>query len=83
MSAEMRVGRYPDEMSERAVRLVFERLHEYPSQWKANESIARKLGVNHETLRMWVRKAEVDGGQRPGVTTEDRVKIKDPETVTQ
>jgi len=70
MSGAKRVGRYPDEMRERAVRMVFDHQHEYPSQ---------KLNVNHETLRLWVRKAEVDGGQRPGLTTDERAKMKDLE----
>jgi transposase len=79
MSGEKRVGRYPDEMRERAVRLVFEHQGEYPSQWKAIESIARKLSVNHETLRLWVRRAETDAGQRPGVTTDERARIRELE----
>ena len=79
MSGAKRVGRYPDEMRERVVRMVFDHQHEYPSQWKAIESIAKKLNVNHETLRLWVRKAEVDGGQRPGLTTDERAKMKDLE----
>ncbi len=44
-----RVGRYPVEVRERAVRMVREHEHEYPSQWKAIESISKKLGINHET----------------------------------
>ena len=68
-------GRYPAEVRERAVRMVFEHQDEYPSQWKAIESIAKKLGVNHETLRMWVRRAEVDAGQRPGLTTDERARM--------
>ena len=79
MSGTKRVGRYPDEMRERALRMLFEHQGEYPSQWKAIESIAKKLNINHETLRLWVRKAEVDGGQRAGVTTEDRAKIRELE----
>jgi transposase len=59
--------------------MVFEHQDEYPSQWKAIESISKKLGVNHETLRKWVRAAEVDGGKRPGVTTEERSRIKELE----
>ena len=51
MTERKRGGKYPDEMRERAVRMVFEHQDEYPSQWKAIESIAEKLGVNHETLR--------------------------------
>jgi transposase len=48
--------------------------HEYPSQWKAIESISEKLSVNHETSRQWIRRAEVDGGQRPGVTTDEKAR---------
>jgi transposase len=59
--------------------MVFEHQDEYPSQWKAIESISKELGVNHETLRKWVRAAEVDGGIRPGVTTEERSRIKELE----
>ena len=75
MSGPKRVGRYPDEMRERAVRMVFDHQHEYASQWKAIESIAKKLSINHETLRIWVRKAELDTGQRPGLTTEERARL--------
>jgi len=66
-------------MRERAVRMVFEHQHEYPSQWKAIESIAKKLNINHETLRIWVRRAETDAGARPGLTTDERAKMKDLE----
>ena len=72
-------GRYPDEVRERAVRMVLDHVGEYPSQWKAIESIAKKLQVNHETLRQWVRRAETDGGARPGLTTDERVKMRDLE----
>jgi transposase-like protein len=53
-----RSSRYPAEMRERAVRMVFEHADEYASPWKAIESIAAKLGINYETLRIWVRRAE-------------------------
>ena len=79
MSERKRVGPYPAEVRERAVRMVFDHQHEYPSQWKAIESISEKLSVNHETLRRWVRRAEVDGGQRPGVTSEEKARIRDLE----
>ena len=79
MTGANRGGKYPDEMRERGVRMVFEHQDEYPSQWKAIESVAKKLGVNHETLRKWVRAAEVDGGKRPGVTTEERQRLKELE----
>jgi transposase len=64
--------RYPQELRDRAVRLVLESRDDYESEWKAIESIAMKLGIGStETLRKWVRRAEVDAGQRPGVTTQD------------
>jgi transposase len=46
-------GRYPDELRERAVRMVLEHQGEYWSQWKAIVSIAGKLDVHRETLRVW------------------------------
>ena len=71
-----RTGRYPNEVRERAVRMVREHEHEYPSQWKAIESISKKLGINHETLRIWVRRAETDAGERPGLSTDERARMK-------
>ena len=76
MTGKKRVGRYPAEVRERAVRMVREHEHEYPSQWKAIESISKKLGINHETLRIWVRRAETDDGERPGLTTDERARMK-------
>jgi transposase len=60
-----RQGRFPQELRERAVRMVFEHREEHPSQWAAICSIATKVGVSAETLRKWVRRAEVDDGLRP------------------
>jgi transposase len=69
--------RYPQELRDRAVRLVLESRDDYESEWKAIESIAMKLGIGStETLRKWVRRAEVDAGQRPGVTTQDSDEVK-------
>jgi transposase len=74
-----RPGKYPAEVRERAVRMVFEHQDEYPSQWKAIESIAAKLSINHETLRIWVRRAETDAGTRPGLTTDERARMRELE----
>ena len=71
-------GRYPAEVRERAVRMVFEHEGEYPTQGNAIVSIAGKFGMSAETLRKWVRR-EVDGGQRPGVTTAESERIKELE----
>jgi transposase len=70
---------YPPEVRERAVRMVFEHQDEYPSQWKAIESIAGKLSINHETIRQWVRRAETDSGWRPGLTSDERARLKELE----
>jgi transposase len=71
-----RPGRYPQELRERAVRMVFEHQDEHSSQWAAITSIAEKFGVSSETLRKWVRSAETDGGLRPGLTTDERERLK-------
>jgi transposase len=71
-----RPGRYPQELRERAVRMVFEHQDEHDSQWAAICSIANKFGVSHETLRKWVRTAEVDDALRPGLTSEERDRLK-------
>ena len=71
-----RQTRYPKEVRERAVRLVFEHEREYNSQWAAITSIATKLGMTPETLRKWVRRAEIDQGLRPGLTSTERERMK-------
>jgi len=71
-----RAGRYPQELRDRSVRMVFEHQSEHESQWAAICSIASQFGVSHETLRKWVRRAEVDAGARPGLTTEERERLK-------
>ena len=72
-----RRGRYPAEVRERAVLMVFEHEREYESQWAAITSIAGKLGMTNETLRKWVRQAEVDGGARPGVSSVEAERVKE------
>ena len=74
-----RTRRYSPEVRERAVRLVFVHEREHPSQWAAISSIAEKIGCSAETLRNWVRQAERDEGRRPGLTMEERERLKDLE----
>src|SRR3954452_7711064 len=72
-----RRGQYPRELRERAVRLVLESRDQYESEWAAMQSIATKLGIGTtQTLRKWVRQAEVDGGARPGTTSEESAELK-------
>ena len=69
-------SRFSSEQKARAVRMVLEGQSEYPLQWAAIESVAAKVGVSSETLRKWVRRAEVDSGQRAGLTTEEAAEMK-------
>lgn len=68
--------KYPDELRERAVRMVLDHGHEYGSQWEAICSVAEKLGPKAETVRLWVRQAERDTGRRAGATTEELAELK-------
>jgi len=72
-------SRYPREVRERAVRLVLEQQEAHESQWAAISSIAGKMGCTPETLRKWVRQSERDAGQRPGLTTSERERLKELE----
>jgi transposase len=68
---------YPHDLRDRAVRLVLETKHQYPSENAAMKSIAAKLGIGTtQTLRNWVRQAEVDAGARPGVSTAEAEEVK-------
>jgi transposase len=68
--------RYSREFRERAVALVFEQVEQHASQWEAICSVAAKLNVSSETLRKWVRQAEVDAGARPGPSSEESAELK-------
>jgi transposase len=66
---------HPAELRERAVKMVFDLRAETGNSRGAIARVGQRLGINTETLRNWVQKAEVDSGQRPGATTEDRKRI--------
>ena len=68
--------RYSAEVRSRAVRMVLEHGADHVSQWVAIGSIAAKIGCTPQTLHDWVKKAEVDSGQRAGVPTEMAEKLK-------
>ncbi|RBQ11628.1 hypothetical protein DP939_45005 [Spongiactinospora rosea] len=67
--------KYPDELRERAVRMVFEIREQTGNAPGAIARVAQQLGVHRQALRSWVREAEIDGGQRPGTSTEDAQRI--------
>ncbi len=71
-----RQGRYPQELRERAVRMVLEHRDEHPSEWAAITSIAAKLGVHRETVRLWVRREQIDSGERAGLNSEERERLR-------
>ena len=72
-----RATNYPPELRERAVRMVAEVRPDYPSVWPAICAVAVKLGIGSaETLRKWVRQAEVDAGSRPGISSEESAEIR-------
>ena len=68
--------KYSAEVRDRAVRMVLEHQDDHGSQWAAIASIAGKIGCTAETLRLWVRRAERDQGKRPGLTTDERARMK-------
>ena len=63
--------KYPDELRERATRMTLEALADPARAKGAIRRIADELGVHPEALRSWVKKAQVDGGLRPGTTTDE------------
>jgi transposase len=72
-------NRYPQELRDRAVRMVFDHRSEYSSEWAALTSLAEKFGMTPETLRHWVRHAEVNSGRRPGITSSEQERIRNLE----
>ena len=68
--------RYSPELRERAVRMVIDNRSDYPSEWAAMTAISSLFGMSPETLRTWVRRAQVDTGSRPGLTTDERARLK-------
>ena len=71
-----KTNKFSPEVRERAVRLVQESRSEYPSLWAAVESIAPKIGCVPQTLLDWVKRAQIDAGERDGLTTDERNRLK-------
>jgi len=69
-------AKYPQEVKDRTVRLVLDRRGDYPTEWAAITAIAAKSGITKETVRRWVRQAEIDAGVRAGGTSEEAAELK-------
>jgi transposase-like protein len=74
-----KTNKFSPEVRERAVRMVLEHRGEYPSLWAAAQSIAPKIGCVPHTLYEWVRRQQVDSGEREGVTTAEKDRVKELE----
>src|SRR5271169_3639067 len=68
--------RYRPELKERAVRMVLETFEQSGERYGVVGRIARQLGIGDQSLRSWVAQAEIDGGKRSGLTTEERTELK-------
>ena len=77
-----RPSRFSPEVRERSVRMVMEQTSEHSSESAAIKSVAAKIGCIPETLRKWVRQAQRDQGLRPGLTTDERKRLKELERET-
>lgn len=67
--------KYPQELRDRAVRMVLDLRQENGEKTGTIVRVAERLGIHREALRTWVRQAEIDGGQRSGTTTSDAQRI--------
>lgn len=67
--------RYPPELKDRAVRMVQEAVEQSGESFGVITRVAHQLGIGSESLRSWVRQAEIDGGRRPGTTTDEATRI--------
>ncbi len=74
-----RKSRFSPEVRERAIRLVRETRQDHDSEWAAITSVAEKIGCTPESLRKWMRRAQRDAGERPGLTTEEKARLKELE----
>ena len=72
-------SQYPKQQRDRAVRMVVDHLAEYGSVYLACKAIGPKVGVGIESLRRWVQQAIVDAGDQPGISSNERVRIRELE----
>jgi transposase-like protein len=76
MTNQSKSPKFSPEVRERAVRMVMEHRGEHASEWSAIVSIAAKIGCTAQTLSNWLKQAERDAGRRPGLTTDERERLK-------
>lgn len=85
MKGSRNLRKYPSEIRERAVRPVAETIVETGERHGAMTKVARQLGIGTQSLRTWVARAEVDPGSRPGLSSQERLRLKptngDPPTL--
>ena len=75
----MGTKRFSSEVKERAIRLVRATEGEHDSHWAAVRSVSAKIGCSPETLRKWLLQAELDAGERAGLSTGDKERLKELE----
>ena len=68
--------KYSPELRERAVRMVSDKREDYPSEWATFTAVSKLLGMTPETLRTWFRKAQIEGGALPGLSADERARLK-------
>ena len=69
-------SKYDPETRAKAVRLVLEHREDYLSEWAAITAVSKRLGMNTETLRNWIRQQQVDDGQRDGIASDAAAEIR-------
>lgn len=70
-------AKYSPEVRAKAVRLVRDHREDYPTEWEAIKTVSKRLGMTAETLRKWIRQAEIDDGEAPGMTTDSARQIRE------
>ncbi len=70
---------YSPEVRERAVRMVLTGEHEHTSRWAAVQSVAAKIGCTPQTLLSWINRMEIDTGAKPGIASDQTVRMKELE----
>lgn len=70
-------SKYDASTRAKAIRLVREHAGDYPTEWAAITAVSGRLGMSAETLRKWIRQAEVDAGEKPGATAQESAEIRE------